>query len=125
MNRPFLFLAVCIMCLIWFFSGRPGGDIPLPGGWDKPAHAAEYALLGYFLARGLGGRRTALTGFFLAVSYGALDEFHQSFVPGRDPSGLDLIADALGAGAGAWFGAVRRKARLPVNQGAGKGTEPG
>jgi len=116
MNRRFLLLAVCTMGLIWFFSGRPGGDLPLPGGWDKPAHAAEYALLGYFLARGLGGGRAALLGIFLAVGYGVLDEFHQSFVPGRYPSGLDLLADAFGAGAGAWFGSARRKVRPRIRK---------
>lgn len=104
MNRRFLFLAVCMMCLIWFFSGRPGGDLPLPGGWDKPAHFIEYALLGYFLVRGLGGRRALFLGFLLAVGYGLLDEVHQSFVPGRDPSALDLLADAAGAMAGSLLG---------------------
>jgi VanZ family protein len=104
MNRRFLFLAACTMGLIWFLSGRPAGDLPLPGGWDKPAHFSEYALLGYFLARGLGGRRAALSGFVLAVGYGLLDEFHQSFVPGRDPSALDLLADAAGAMAGSLLG---------------------
>ena len=125
MNRRFLLLAVCTMGLIWFFSGRPGGDLPLPGGWDKPAHAAEYALLGYFLARGLGGRRAALLGFFLAVGYSVLDEFHQSFVPGRDPSGLDLLADAFGAGVGAWFGSASRRVRPHIKEKTGKSTETG
>jgi VanZ family protein len=100
MNRRYLFLAVCTMCLIWFFSGRPGDDLPLPGGWDKPAHFLEYAVLGYFLGRGLGGKRAVLLGFVLASGYGALDELHQSFVPGRESSVLDLLADAAGAMSG-------------------------
>lgn len=33
----------------------------------------------------------------LVVSYGLVDEFHQYFVPGRNPSVLDLIADGVGA----------------------------
>lgn len=31
------------------------------------------------------------------VLYGIVDEFHQSFVPGRDATGFDVAVDALGA----------------------------
>jgi len=32
-----------------------------------------------------------------AIAYGAIDEWHQWFVPGRHADVLDLVADALGA----------------------------
>ncbi len=69
---------------------------------DKLLHAIEYAALAGLLvpALRLGGRspRGAL---FLAVlvasAYGATDEIHQSFVPGRTADVLDWVADTLGA----------------------------
>jgi VanZ family protein len=36
-----------------------------------------------------------------ASAYGAIDEFHQSFVPGRDCNVWDWLADTLGAFLGA------------------------
>ena len=48
----------------------------------------------------------------LATAYGASDEFHQSFVPGRYADPRDILADftgaVLGVAAGWLAGAVRR-----------------
>lgn len=76
-----------------------------PFGFDKIAHFVMF-----FVFCGLGWRalyhqsasgalrRYALLGaFIMAVAYGALDELHQVFVPGRSPDLYDLVADALGA----------------------------
>lgn len=41
--------------------------------------------------------RACLTALLLAVAYGAADEWHQTFVPGRHGSLHDLAADAVGA----------------------------
>jgi VanZ family protein len=38
-----------------------------------------------------------LSSFLLTILYGVTDEFHQSFVPGRHASLLDLVADSFGA----------------------------
>ncbi|MCX5731999.1 MAG: VanZ family protein, partial [Deltaproteobacteria bacterium] len=40
------------------------------------------------------------------VGIGATDEFHQSFVPGRNADVADWMADTLGAAAGAAIGAL-------------------
>ena len=45
--------------------------------------------------------RTALIIITLTSIYGAVDELHQSYVPGRDASVFDWIADTLGACAAA------------------------
>jgi VanZ family protein len=78
---------------------------------DKLIHAAIYALLGAFIRSALDGTRLPpRTALLLAVSlaavYGVTDELHQAFVPGRDTSAGDLVADALGACLGAWAASV-------------------
>ena len=45
-------------------------------------------------------RKRLLLAFAGAVLYGFSDEWHQSFVPGRDPSLLDNGVDAIGAATG-------------------------
>jgi hypothetical protein len=71
------------------------------GGWDlllrKIAHVAEYAILGALLARAVGRPWPALA---LGVAYAVSDEIHQTFVPGRQGSPLDVAIDSLGVAAG-------------------------
>jgi VanZ family protein len=81
-------------------SRLPGGLPPYLG------HFAGYALLAALLVRALaGGRwagvswRTAAVAWALSALYGASDEWHQHFVPGRFATADDWIADALGAAA--------------------------
>ena len=83
------------------FSVLP--DTP-PGITDKHAHLAVYAVLAAALVWGITDRapsRTSWTTVTVAVLaaaiYGVSDEWHQSFVPGRDVSVLDLAADVVGA----------------------------
>lgn len=78
---------------------------PLPGDVsDKTGHFAAYALLGTLALRATArGRWTGVTGKAAAVAwgvclaYGASDELHQSFVPGRTMALDDWIADAAGS----------------------------
>lgn len=46
--------------------------------------------------------RASLLAFALAVLYGVSDEFHQSLVPHREPSLVDVLTDAAGAAWGLW-----------------------
>lgn len=85
------------MAIIYRLSSTPPGGhkLPLP---DYVLHFAAYSMLGALLFRAAGGARR---GFILALlagsAYGLSDEFHQSFIPGRDPSGLDWLTDTLGS----------------------------
>ena len=77
------------MGLIFFASSVPGDQ--LPGHfWDKLAHLLVYAVLGVLflvpLAEARLSRvtvRAAATAVLLSTLYGAFDEVHQSFTPGR------------------------------------------
>lgn len=75
---------------------------------DKLAHFGEYFVFGWLLARsfdGLGWRPAKIFAWTLAfgVLMGAVDEFYQGFVPGRERDGLDLLADSFGVLAGWYF----------------------
>lgn len=70
---------------------------------DKVGHMGLYGVMGALLARGRwrsGSRAAPSILVLLGVLYGASDELHQAFVPGRDPSLGDLAADAIGTAIG-------------------------
>lgn len=81
---------------------------PPTGVDDKTAHFLAYFVLGVLFVRALAGGlskrvgpRAAALGVLLTVAYGATDEWHQTFVAGRDASFDDLVVDAAGAAAAA------------------------
>jgi VanZ family protein len=86
--------------LIFTLSSIPDLGTGL-GGWDlglrKLAHAAEFAVLGFLLARAVGPGRLALG---LGIAYAVSDELHQHFVPGRQGSPFDVAIDAVGVALG-------------------------
>lgn len=96
MKYKYIIAAVLYMALIWFLSSRSGDAMHIPGDFDKLAHLAEYAVLAFLLARGF-GRPFWWAAFLTATIWGVIDEWHQSWVPLRDASAWDIVADALGA----------------------------
>src|SRR4051812_46387646 len=68
----------------------------LPAGWDKLAHFCTFALIPVLLSHGTAGR-APLAVLGAVVAFGALDEVHQAFVPGRAADVADFIADAAAA----------------------------
>lgn len=76
-------------------------DIELSFSKDKLAHFLVFGLLTtsilripYFKKRGWRG---ALYAALIVIGFGAIDEFRQSFTPGRSVEFADWIADTLGA----------------------------
>ncbi|MBN1408142.1 MAG: VanZ family protein [Calditrichaceae bacterium] len=66
---------------------------------DKLAHFMVFAIMGWTLTRGMLLSKikypiiiAVVIGFIFAVT----DEWHQSFVPGRDADVIDVIADLFG-----------------------------
>jgi VanZ family protein len=78
----------------------------------KAAHILEYGLLAGLLARGFFkagyGWMGALYAFLCSVAFGASDEFHQLFVPGRHGTLGDIRYDAAGVFLGLTFFLVAR-----------------
>ncbi len=79
------------------------GDANIPV--RKLAHMTEFALLYILTYRTLfeakvkalqSTKLLSLTSFVLTVAYAALDEWHQSFVPGRSSQFTDVLVDATG-----------------------------
>jgi VanZ family protein len=83
-------------------------DPPAPSAIsDKTLHVIAYgglaALLFRAVAGGLAARMTARAAaltLLITTAYGASDELHQMFVPGRSPELSDLFADAVGGALG-------------------------
>lgn len=96
--------AVLCMAIIFKISSLTNEQLEdFPHVWDKLAHFCEYATLAGCYAM-LWTRiewskrqwlRVLVVGV-LALLYGCTDEYHQSFVEGRDCSVLDLVADLSG-----------------------------
>lgn len=70
---------------------------------DKLAHFVEYGLFAYLSSRSIrqvagptGVRPLIISGLFVTL-FAIIDEFYQSFVPGRTSDIFDVLVDFLGA----------------------------
>ena len=79
--------------------------VPIPA-FSRIAHFIEYAILGALLIRAFYKSKIILFGSLIITSiaiaslYGATDEIHQYFVPGRYMDIVDWLFDFLGSAAG-------------------------
>ena len=119
-------LVLAYMGLIFYLSSKTD---PLPDlterVWDKALHFLEYGALAALLLFALrssevAARRAGLLAVAVVSLYGASDELHQAFVPGRSCDARDWAADTVGAAlcVAGWAGSRRLSgARLDIGPG--------
>jgi VanZ family protein len=114
-----------LMGVIFFLSAQPDLSTDL-GLLDtvgrKLVHAGEYALLSLLWWRALRTvateRVALLAALLISVAYAVSDEVHQTFVPTRWGSPVDVAIDAVGAGIAAVLIRRRTERSEPPARGA-------
>jgi len=85
--------------------------------FDKAIHFIIYAILAVLLAQRIsevtGRWRAAALALLLTAAFGAADEWHQGFIPGRSTELADWQAASLGAALGALAVAASRRRNHP------------
>ena len=89
---------IALMGVIYALSAQPDlnsglGTIDLIG--RKIVHMGEYGLLWFLWHRALGHRHPGGAAA-IAIGYAMTDEFHQTFVHGREGTPRDVLIDAAG-----------------------------
>ena len=101
------FLAACL-AIFGVSSLQSVPALPLPFLQDKIPHAVVFAVLAILAFRAFLHQdrverlrdSPGTSAFLFSLFYGALDEFHQYYVPGRMTDIWDLVADVIGAAIG-------------------------
>ncbi len=99
--------------IIFFLSAQSHPEVQLPsflfeGVSDKVLHAVEFGILSllcyrafHWAAGSAVARQAVVLAIVTASVFGLTDEVHQIFVPFRESSWLDWLADTVGAVIGA------------------------
>ena len=99
-QRKYVIATIIWMGLIWFFSSRPHLHSGLEQDFilRKSAHAVEYGVLTWlaFMAVGRSTKMAVISAALFALMYAGVDEWHQSWVPGRYGTPRDVAIDAVG-----------------------------
>ncbi len=90
------------MGVIFFASHQPAVELPNFGLWDvffkKTGHFLGYAGLALLALRAVWDwQRPYLAAFIIVFLFSASDEFHQTFIPGRNGTPVDVFIDMCGA----------------------------
>ena len=110
------FLGLWLPVIVWMgviFFGSSISNIPqvgdetLDGLVHRAAHLLEFAVLGALLLRAISNgrplsKREILITLMVIALYGASDEFHQRYTPGRSSEGIAVLFDVAGGAFGAW-----------------------
>lgn len=108
------FLPFAYMLLIWVLSSLPSNavvelpDLSVDRFIKESLHLVEFAILYLLLVAALltTGRfsiKLSMVCAVIAIVYGALDEFHQSFVPYRSATLIDFVKDFIGVVVASYF----------------------
>jgi VanZ family protein len=99
-NKLFLVLFIILIIAITVLSLLPPKSGLELGKSDKINHFLAYAIL----SLNFGFISTKIRSYFIGIpfliAYGLLMEFFQGFVPGRDPSFYDALANSAGVFSG-------------------------
>ncbi len=103
-NRGISILLAALIAIEFFvFSSLPGGPSGTGGGMKISIiyHLIVFFLFGFFFLMSIKGDKEIKTGYIvttliISVLYAFLDEFHQTFVPFRNPSIQDILTDTAG-----------------------------
>lgn len=105
-------LPIVYMIAVWVMSSNPADAVLTLPRWDsivkESLHLVEFGILYVLLVMalltftGLTKRWTIILIVF-ASCYGILDEIHQSFVPYRSATMIDVVKDIIGVLLASWF----------------------
>mgnify|MGYP000654456459 CR=1 FL=1 len=95
-------ITLLITAEIFYFSSLTGGTLGTGNIWISRAyHFIVFFLFSFFFFIVIKGRekikiKHLLIVLIVSITHAFLDEFHQSFVPGRNPDIQDILTDLSG-----------------------------
>lgn len=99
-NIPIIFTMLIALEIFFFssLSGLPGAGFPII---SIAYHFIVFFLFAFFFLASIKGKgkikiKYLIIAIIISVLYALSDEFHQSFVPGRDAGIKDILTDTAG-----------------------------
>ena len=99
MNKKFQIMLVICFIAIEYLATTTQEIKPLAHTWDKANHFIAFMTL-YILLSLAYKNLSILMKIALLLAFGMQIEIVQSFIPGRDFSGFDVVADSVGIAIG-------------------------